>query len=112
MRFQKGVSGNVNGRPKGALNKSTLSVRDLLSKAHAMNFEAIVQQIDEMTLKERLQFNRDILPYIAPKLSTVQIQEDAMTYDELVEEYQLKESIKLLSTEDLKNLLDTDIETD
>jgi len=112
MRFQKEVSGNVNGRPKGALNKSTLSVRDLLSKAHAMNFEAIVQQIDEMTLKERLQFNRDILPYIAPKLSTVQIQEDAMTYDELVEEYQLKESIKLLSTEDLKNLLDTDIEID
>ena len=112
MRYQKGVSGNPKGRPKGALNKSTLSVRDLLSKAHAQNFEAIVQQIDELTLKERLQFNRDILPYIAPKLSNVQIQEDAMTYDELVEEYQLKESIKLLSTEDLKNLLDTDIEID
>ena len=112
MRYQKGVSGNPKGRPKGALNKSTLSVRDLLSKAQAQNFEAIVLQIDEMTLKERLQFNRDILPYIAPKLSNVQIQEDAMTYDELVEEYQLKESIKLLSTEDLKNLLDTDIETE
>ena len=105
MRYQKGVSGNPKGRPKGALNKSTLSVRDLLSKAHAQNFDAIVQQIDEMSLKERLQFNRDILPYIAPKLSNVQIQEDAMTYDELVEEYQLKESIKMLSTSDLKSLL-------
>ena len=44
MRYAKGVSGNPKGRPKGALNKSTLSVRDLLSKAHAKNFDAIVQQ--------------------------------------------------------------------
>ena len=105
MKFQKGISGNPNGRPKGALNKTTLSVRDILSKAHAKNFESIMLQIDEMTLKERLQFNRDILPYIAPKLQSLEVNESAMTYDELVTEYQLRESLKLMSTDELINLL-------
>lgn len=105
MKFQKGVSGNKLGRPKGALNKTTISVRDILSKAHAKNFESIMLQIDEMTLKERLQFNRDILPYIAPKLQSLEVNESAMTYDELVTEYQLRESLKLMSTDELINLL-------
>ena len=107
MKFQKGISGNPNGRPKGALNKTTLSVRDILSKAHAKNFESIMLQIDEMTLKERLQFNRDILPYIAPKLQTISVNESSMTYDELVDEYQLRESLKLMSTDDLIKMLKT-----
>jgi hypothetical protein len=105
MRFQKGVSGNPKGRKKGALNKSTNQVRDILMKAHANNFDLIMQQINEMTLKERLQFNRDILPYIAPKLSNIAIKEDAMTYDEMVQDLQIRESLKTLSTDELLNLL-------
>lgn len=105
MKYKKGVSGNPNGRPKGALNKSTNQVRDILTKAHANNFDLIMQQINEMTLKERLQFNRDILPYIAPKLSNIAIKEDAMTYDEMVQDLQIRESLKTLSTDELLNLL-------
>ena len=55
MRYKKGTSGNPNGRPKGALNKSTNQVRDILTKAHANNFDFIMEQINEMTKKERLQ---------------------------------------------------------
>ena len=105
MRYKKGVSGNPNGRPKGALNKSTNQVRDILTKAHANNFDLIMQQIDEMSLKERLQFNRDILPYIAPKLSNIAIKEDTMTYDEMVQDLQMRESLKTLSTDELLKLL-------
>ena len=105
MRFQKGVSGNPKGRKKGALNKSTNQVRDILMKAHANNFDLIMQQINEMTLKERLQFNRDILPYIAPKLSNIAIKEDTMTYDEILQDIQMRESLKTLSTDELLNLL-------
>ncbi len=108
MRYKKGVSGNPNGRPKGALNKSTNQVRDILTKAHANNFDLIMQQINEMTLKERLQFNRDILPYIAPKLSNIAIKEDAMTYDEMVQDLQMRESLKTLSTDELLKLLKED----
>ena len=105
MRFQKGVSGNPKGRKKGALNKSTNQVRDILTKAHANNFDLIMQQINEMTLKERLQFNRDILPYIAPKLSNIAIKEDTMTYDEILQDIQMRESLKTLSTDELLTLL-------
>lgn len=105
MKFKKGVSGNVKGRPLGALNKSTNQVRDILTKAHANNFDLIMQQIDEMTLKERLQFNRDILPYIAPKLSNIAIKEDTMTYDEILQDIQMRESLKTLSTDELLKLL-------
>tara|TARA_R100000951_G_scaffold109479_1_gene106639 strand:- start:2146 stop:2475 length:330 start_codon:yes stop_codon:yes gene_type:complete len=105
MRYKKGVSGNPNGRPKGALNKSTNQVRDILTKAHANNFDLIMQQINELTLKERLQFNRDILPYIAPKLSNIAIKEDTMTYDEMVQDLQMRESLKMLSTDELLNML-------
>ena len=105
MKYVKGESGNPKGRPKGSINLVTKSVREILTDCHALNFEHILSQMDKMTLRERLQFNRDILPYVTPKLASLQIKEDALTYDELVQEYQLKESIKLLSTEDLKSLL-------
>jgi|TARA_R110000772_G_scaffold96775_1_gene195712 hypothetical protein len=108
MAFEKGISGNPKGRPKGQVNLITKSVRDILADAHAINFERLCQDLDKMTLRERMQFNRDILPYIAPKLSNIQIKEDALTYEELVKQYQLEESIKLLSTEDLKSLLQMD----
>lgn len=108
MSFQKGVSGNPTGRPKGSINLVTKSVREILTDCHALNFEQILLQMDKMTLRERLQFNRDILPYIAPKLSNIQIKEDAMSYDEMVAHYQLTETIKLLSTDELIDILERD----
>ena len=103
--YAKGHSGNLKGRPKGSVNKTTLELRDKLNNLHEKNFEYILKEIDSLTIRQRLQLNKDILPYISPKLSSIEVTDNNMSYDELCQEYQLKESVKLLSSDELIKLL-------
>ena len=103
--YTKGHSGNLKGRPKGSVNKTTLELRDKLNNLHEKNFEYILKEIDSLTMRQRLQLNKDILPYISPKLSSIEVTDNNMSYDELCQEYQLKESVKLLSSDELIKLL-------
>ena len=103
--YSKGHSGNLKGRPKGSVNKTTLELRDKLNNLHQKNFEYILKEIDSLTMRQRLQLNKDILPYISPKLSSIEVTDNNMSYDELCQEYQLKESVKLLSSDELIKLL-------
>jgi|TARA_S200002703_G_scaffold55077_1_gene47706 hypothetical protein len=103
--YAKGHSGNLKGRPKGSVNKTTLELRDKLNNLHEKNFEYILKEIDSLTMRQRLQLNKDILPYISPKLSSIEVTDNNMSYDELCQEYQLKESVKLLSSDELIKLL-------
>jgi len=103
--YAKGHSGNLKGRPKGSVNKTTLELRDKLNNLHEKNFEYILKEIDSLTMRQRLQLNKDILPYISPKLSSIEVTDNKMSYDELCQEYQLKESVKLLSSDELIKLL-------
>jgi hypothetical protein len=103
--YSKGHSGNLKGRPKGSVNKTTLELRDKLNNLHEKNFEYILKEIDSLTMRQRLQLNKDILPYISPKLSSIEVTDNNMSYDELCQQYQLKESVKLLSSDELIKLL-------
>ena len=103
--YARGHSGNLKGRPKGSVNKTTLELRDKLNNLHEKNFEYILKEIDSLTMRQRLQLNKDILPYISPKLSSIEVTDNNMSYDELCQEYQLKESVKLLSSDELIKLL-------
>lgn len=103
--YSKGHSGNLKGRPKGSVNKTTLELRDKLNNLHEKNFEYILKEIDSLTMRQRLQLNKDILPYISPKLSSIEVTDKNLSYDELCQEYQLKESVKLLSSDELIKLL-------
>lgn len=103
--YAKGHSGHLKGRPKGSVNKTTLELRDKLNNLHEKNFEYILKEIDSLTMRQRLQLNKDILPYISPKLSSIEVTDNNMSYDELCQEYQLKESVKLLSSDELIKLL-------
>ena len=103
--YAKGHSGNLKGRPKGSVNKTTLELRDKLNNLHEKNFEYILKEIDSLTMRQRLQLNKDLLPYISPKLSSIEVTDNNMSYDELCQQYQLKESVKLLSSDELIKLL-------
>lgn len=95
---------NRNGRKKGTPNKSTSSLREKLEQIQKENLDAILVQISNLTLKERIQLNRDLLPFILPKYATIH-EVDAPSFTELLQEYQLNESIKLLSVDELRELL-------
>lgn len=95
---------NRNGRKKGTPNKCTSSLREKLEDIQKENLDFILAQISNLTLKERLQLNRDLLPFIMPKYATIH-EVDAPAFSELLQEYQLNESIKLLSVDELGNLL-------
>jgi hypothetical protein len=103
--YAKGQSGNLRGRPKGSVNKTTLELRDKLNNLHQKNYEYILKEIDNLTMRQRLQLNKDLLPYISPKLSAIEVTDNNMSYDELAQYYQLKESVKLLSSAELIEIL-------
>jgi len=103
--YAKGESGNLRGRPKGSVNKTTLELRDKLNNLHQKNYEYILNEIDNLTMRQRLQLNKDLLPYISPKLSAIEVTDNNMSYDELAQYYQLKESVKLLSSTELIEIL-------
>lgn len=103
--YAKGESGNLRGRPKGSVNKTTLELRDKLNNLHQKNYEYILKEIDNLTMRQRLQLNKDLLPYISPKLSAIEVTDNNMSYDELAQYYQLKESVKLLSSSELIEIL-------
>ena len=103
--YAKGQSGNLKGRPKGSVNKTTLELRDKLNNLHQKNYEYILKEIDNLTMRQRLQLNKDLLPYISPKLSAIEVTDNNMSYDELAQYYQLKESVKLLSSAELIEIL-------
>jgi len=95
---------NRNGRKKGSLNKLTSNLRDTLETIQTENLAFILAHLSNLSLRERLQLNRDLLPFIVPKYTTIS-QMDKIDFNEMLKEYQLTETIKMLSTDQLKQLL-------
>jgi len=95
---------NYAGRKKGVLNKCTANLREKIHLLHTENLDALLKDACNLTIKERLQLNRDLLPFILPKYATIH-EVDAPSFAELLKEHQLNESIKLLSTDELRELL-------
>lgn len=60
------------GRPKGAVTKVSVKVREAIFHFLEANIDAIQEDFDKLKPRERLQFVADILPYAAPKLSSIQ----------------------------------------
>ena len=94
---------NTKGRAKGVKNKITLKTRNLLEALHSDNLNSIISEIDTLSIKDRLQLNRDILPFILPKYTTVH--QENIDIESLVNDYILQHSIKLLTTAELSDLL-------
>jgi hypothetical protein len=63
--------GNQEARKKGA-NKVSLKVKEAIVDFLERNIETIQKSFDTLKDKEKLEFIANILPYAAPKLSSVQ----------------------------------------
>jgi hypothetical protein len=67
---------NRNGRPKGTANKNTFELKQLLTQMLQGYLDELNTQSDQLTLRDKLNFSRYVLPYILPKLNNVTLTEN------------------------------------
>lgn len=71
MAFKKGISGNPDGRPPGALNKNTKELREMVSNFLVKNFETITQDFEQLEPRERTKLYFNLLQYGLPRPQNV-----------------------------------------
>jgi hypothetical protein len=74
MPFEKGYSGNLNGRPPGIPNKVTMQLREMITDFLENNFEQVKRDFKRLPPKERARLYVDLLQYGLPKLQAMQIE--------------------------------------
>lgn len=65
---------NVNGRPKGAVNKTTAETKELLQKIMSNELETIEKRLELLDNKDRIDAIIRLLPYIIPKQSEISVE--------------------------------------
>ena len=71
-KFKKGVSGNPKGKPKGALNKTTKEMKEILNKALFGDAQSIIDDLDQLDPKDRLMIKAKFAPFILPSMKAVE----------------------------------------
>ena len=66
---------NRNGRTKGTPNKNTQELKQLLAQMLQGYLDELNTQSDQLTLRDKLNFSRYVLPYLLPKLNNVTLTE-------------------------------------
>ncbi len=74
MPFDKGQSGNPEGRPKGTINKTSAQLRETITLFLDQNFERIVKDFARLKPRDRVKFYCDLLQYSVPKLQAMQLE--------------------------------------
>lgn len=73
MAFRKGKSGNPSGRPPGAKDKKSEKIRKWLLDIVENRRDMIADDLDAVDAATRLNFIAKILPYVAPRLASVEL---------------------------------------
>ena len=71
MAFKKGKSGNPSGRPPGSKDKKSEKIRKWLLDIVENRRDMIADDLDAVDPATRLNFIAKILPYVAPRLASV-----------------------------------------
>ena len=81
----KGQTGNPNGRPKGVPNKTTVSMREKISKFCDENWEQVQSDFDELEPIERIKAFERFLSYTTPKMTenSFKVDYEKMTDEQL-----------------------------
>lgn len=75
MAFQKGTSGNANGRPKGAKGKLPANVREFIKDVIDKNRAKINADLKNLEPKERLDIIVKLLAFVVPKPQSIVLQD-------------------------------------
>jgi len=68
MKFEKGQSGNANGRPKGVSNKVTSEIREKYLHLIEDNFDLLADDIKSMRSVDRVKAIIELSRFILPTL--------------------------------------------
>lgn len=72
-RFEKGVSGNPNGRPKGTKNKTTQEIRNFLQCVMDDNLPKLQEDLDRMNPFQRWQILDKLSKSFLPTLTQSEV---------------------------------------
>jgi len=73
MTLRKGETNNPNGRPKGAVNRTTTEIRNLFNVLLSANLENIQNDIDLLEPKDRIAVLLKLSEFVIPKLLSTQL---------------------------------------
>ena len=71
MKFQKGASGNPQGRPKGAKNKVKSRLLNAITSIVEDNIERLQDDLDSLEPQDRVKALTNLIGYIIPKQQAV-----------------------------------------
>lgn len=66
-KYQKGQSGNPNGRPKGSTNEKIAYIRDWVISVIGSNGQRLAQNFSNLSRKEQWRVITQLLPFVLPK---------------------------------------------
>ena len=82
MPFQKGKSGNANGRPKGAKGKFpnatkglTISTREFIKNVIDENRDQFNKDLDKLAAKDRVDILVKLMGFVVPKPQSIVLQD-------------------------------------
>lgn len=71
MKYQKGHSGNPQGRPKGAKGRVKQSVKDWIQNVIDANRNQFAEDLAALSPKERVVILEKLISYVVPKQQAV-----------------------------------------
>jgi hypothetical protein len=74
MKFEKGRSGNPQGRPKGSKGKASEELRELILDFIDRNLPSIQENYDQLDPKEKLTFLEKLFSFALPKMQAVRME--------------------------------------